>query len=81
MATITQLGNGHAAFVGLDASVAMHVAAAARGNWRALDNIDTSTSDLNRPADGLWPSEFAWLSDGTVAAPLTSFLPTGAIVL
>ena len=73
-----ELGAGHAVFVGVDASVAEHVTAAARGDWRALDDI---VPDLQRVPVGTWPSEFAWLSDGTVAAPLTSFLPAGVIVL
>jgi len=76
-----QLGAGHAVFVGVDASVATQVAAAARGDWHALDNIVPLSTDL-LPAAGLGsPSEFAWLSDGTVAAPLTNFLPAGALVL
>jgi hypothetical protein len=78
---LPQLGAGHAVFVGLDASVATHVVAAARGDWHALDNIASALSELSLFPQGGWPSEFAWLSDGTVAAPLTSFLPTGAIVL
>ena len=66
-----ELGTGHAVFVGLDAAIATHVAAAARGDWHAFDNIP-------RPLpEGAWASEFAWLWDGTVAAPLPYFLPAG----
>lgn len=71
----SQLGAGHAVFVGLDASIASHVVAAARGDWRALDNI------VSPLPEGARSSEFAWLSDGTVAAPLTYFLPAGAMTL
>jgi hypothetical protein len=71
----SQLGGGHAVFVGVDASIASNVAAAARGDWHALDNI------VSPLPEGAWSSEFAWLSDGTVAAPLTYFLPAGVIAL
>ena len=61
--------------VGLEASIASQVNAAARGEWNALDEIV-----LPAP-EGSWSSDFAWLSDGTVAAPLLHFLPTGRMIL
>jgi hypothetical protein len=70
-----ELGAGHAVFVGVDAAVASQAAAAARGEWHSLDNIQPPLPE------GLWSSEFAWLPDGTVAAPLTYFLPSGLLTL
>lgn len=66
-----ELGQGHACFVGLELSVARQVAAAARGDWAALDTVETMNGT------GRWSSEFSWLRDGTVVAPLQNFLPTG----
>lgn len=73
-----KLGTSHAVFVGLQADIAAHVSAAARGEWTALDEI--------RPVgleqlEGIWSSEFAWLPDGSVAAPVLYFLPTGGMTL
>jgi hypothetical protein len=73
-----ELGTGHAVFVGLRTEIAAQVSAAARGEWAALDEI--------RPVgleqlDGNWSSEFAWLPDGSVAAPVLNFLPTGGMAL
>jgi hypothetical protein len=70
-----EFGTSHAVFVGLQSRVASQIAAAARGEWNALDEA--------RPvgAEGRWDSDFAWLPDGSVAAPVLHFLPTGAIAL
>lgn len=70
-----ELGTSHAVFVGLQSNVALRIASAARGEWNALDEI--------RPvgAEGLWSSDFAWLPDGSVAAPVLNFLPTGGVTL
>lgn len=70
-----ELGVGHAVFVGVDANVASQAAEAARGEWHSFDNI--------RPPlpEGLWSSELAWLLDGTIAAPLPYFVPSGLMVL
>lgn len=70
-----ELGAGHSVFVGLETSIASHVAAAARGDWNAFDEIVPAT------AEGPWSSEFAWLRDGSVAAPLLHFLPTNLMIL
>jgi hypothetical protein len=70
-----ELGAGHAVFVGLELSIATQVATAARGEWNALDDI------VSPSPEGMRPSEFAWLPDGSVAAPLLYFLPTGQITL
>jgi hypothetical protein len=70
-----ELGAGYSVFVGLEASVAFKVAAAARGEWNALDEI------LPASPEGLWGSEFSWLPDGSVAAPLLHFIPTELVPL
>jgi hypothetical protein len=67
----TELGASHSVFIGLDLNVALRVSAAARGDWRSLDEIPLIQ------AKEASSSEFAWLLDGTVAAPIESFLPTG----
>lgn len=72
-----ELPLGHQAFVGLDLSIARDVANAARGEWLSLDRISPERIE----ARDFVSSEFAWLMDGTVAAPATHFLPTGAITL
>ena len=70
-----ELGTDHAVFVGLQSKVASQIAAAARGEWNGLDDV--------RPvgAEGQWSSDFAWLPDGSVAAPVLHFLPTGVLTL
>lgn len=70
-----EFGTSHAVFIGLQSRVAAQIAIAARGEWNALDEA--------RPqgAEGRWDSDFAWLPDGSVAAPALHFLPTGGIVL
>jgi hypothetical protein len=70
-----ELGTGHAVFVGLETSVASRVVAAARGEWNVLDEIPVAVPE------GLWSSEFSWLPDGSVAAPLLYFLPTDQVIL
>jgi hypothetical protein len=70
-----ELGAGHAVFVGLETAIASRVAAAARGEWNALDGIEFSAPE------GLWSSEFAWLRDGSIAAPLLHFRPTALMTL
>lgn len=65
-----ELGSGHAVFVGLERNVARQVARAARGEWSALDTIPPLQPE------GPWSSEFSWLQDGTVAGPVSFFLPT-----
>jgi len=70
-----QLGQGHACFIGLELSTALTVAKAARGNWNLLDDLATVEPS------GIWNSDFSWLRDGSVIAPLIYFLPTGAIQL
>ena len=70
-----ELGAGHAVFVGLETSIASQVAAAARGEWNALNEMQMMAPE------GLWSSEFAWLPDGSVAAPLLHFLPTNQMAL
>jgi hypothetical protein len=73
-----ELGVGHLAFVGLSLPIAKGVAAAARGDWAQLDQLYNINEHFpNEP----WPSEFAWLRDGTVAAPAQYFLPTGSVTL
>jgi hypothetical protein len=70
-----ELGTSHAVFVGLQSDVASQIATAARGDWNALDEV--------RPvgAEGQWSSDFAWLPDGSVAAPVLHFLPTGGLTI
>jgi len=70
-----EFGTSNAVFVGLQSRVASQIATAARGEWNALDEA--------RPigAEGEWSSDFAWLPDGTVAAPVTHFIPTGGLLL
>lgn len=70
-----ELGRGHAAFVGLRVDIAQHVARAARGDWASLDGL----ADVN--PEGGWSSEFSWLRDGTVLAPLEYFRPTRIVPL
>jgi len=70
-----ELGSGHLVFVGLNLATAVHVARAARGEWTALDGIAPAAPI------GTWSSEFAWLFDGTVAAPAQYFIPTGLVAL
>ena len=72
-----ELPHGHLAFVGLDLGIARDVAEAARGEWARLDSL---SPDVVEP-QGLISSEFSWLLDGTVAAPVTYFLPTGTVTL
>jgi hypothetical protein len=66
------LGRGHAVFVGLELKTAQRVARAARGAWESLDQLPEIIPQ------GSWSSEFSWLSDGTVLAPLEYFFPTGS---
>lgn len=66
-----ELGQGHAVFVGLKRSIAVEVSRAARGELSALDQLPEL-----RP-EGAWSSEFSWLPDGTVLAPLDYFAPSG----
>jgi hypothetical protein len=73
--TTLELGSGHAVFIGLQLSTARQIAKAVRGNWEALDALETT---LPR---GSWSSDFAWLADGTVAAPAEYFLPTAVETL
>jgi hypothetical protein len=70
-----ELGTSHAVFVGLQSDVASQLATVARGEWNALDEV--------RPvgAEGQWSSDFAWLPDGSVAAPVLHFLPTGGLTI
>lgn len=68
---------GHLAFVGLQRDIALDVAEAARGQWSSLDNIVPERVEPR----GSTSSEFAWLFDGTVAAPATHFVPTGFAAL
>ena len=70
-----ELGASHAVFVGLETSIAAQAASAARGEWNALDDIAPAAPE------GHWSSEFAWLPDGSVAAPLLHFLPTSVTTL
>jgi hypothetical protein len=70
-----ELGQAHAAFVGLDRAIAESVAAAARGQEERLDDLPTLAPE------GVQASEFSWLEDGTVMAPLAYFLPTGVMTL
>jgi len=70
-----ELGAGHGVFVGLKRDIAVQVAAAARGSLETLDNLQPLLPE------GLWGSEFSWLRDGTVVAPMTYFAPTGVQVL
>jgi hypothetical protein len=72
-----ELPLGHFAFVGLDLNIARDVAEASRGEWSRLDGIGP---ELVEPRDFV-SSEFAWLLDGSVVAPATYFLPTGAVTL
>jgi hypothetical protein len=65
------LGAGHAVFVGLEKSIAIRVSEAARGYWGALDELPVLIPE------GSWSSDFSWLRDGTVLAPLQYFAPTG----
>lgn len=71
----TELGAGHSVFIGLDADIASQVAEAARGEWQILNGIEPVIPE------GTWSSEFAWLPDGTVAAPLLYFFPTELMTL
>ena len=70
-----ELGAGHSVFIGLDADIASRVAQAARGEWEVLNAIKPVVPE------GTWSSEFAWLFDGTVAAPLLYFIPTQVMIL
>lgn len=70
-----ELGASQAVFVGLETSIASRVATAARGEWNALDSIEPATPETS------WSSEFAWLPDGSIAAPLTHFRPTALTTL
>jgi len=70
-----ELGAGHSVFIGLDADIASRVAQAARGEWEVLNAIEPVVPE------GTWSSEFAWLFDGTVAAPLLYFIPTQVMIL
>lgn len=70
-----ELGSGHAVFVGLASSVATEVVRAARGDWAALDSLEVPN------VIGRWSSDFSWLDDGTVIAPVEQFLPTSVITL
>jgi hypothetical protein len=65
-----ELGTGHSVFIGLQLSAVRQIAKAARGNWEQLDALEIAAPR------GSWGSEFAWLADGTVAAPAEYFLPT-----
>jgi hypothetical protein len=66
------LGVGHSVFVGLESSIALDVARAARGEWERLDSLSAERFTARVIAS----SEFAWLPDGTVAAPADYFVPT-----
>jgi hypothetical protein len=70
-----ELGTGHAVFVGLQSRVASQIASAVRGEWNAVDEAHPVG------AEGQSSSDFAWLPDGTVAAPVLHFIPTGVLVL
>ncbi len=70
-----EFGTSHAVFVGLQSRLASQVAAAARGEWNALDEAHAAGPE------GAWSSDFAWLPDGSVAAPALHFIPTGRLVL
>lgn len=70
-----ELGRGHAVFVGLQRDTAASVATAARGNWSAL------LEPPIRAPTGTQNSDFGWLRDGTVMAPLQYFVPTGQVTL
>ncbi len=70
-----ELGTSHAVFVGLQSDIASRLATVARGAWNVLDEV--------RPvgAEGRWSSDFAWLPDGSVAAPVLHFVPTGGLTI
>ena len=70
-----EFGTSHAVFVGLQSQVAAQLSHAARGEWNSLDELGPIGPE------GLTSSEFAWLLDGTVAAPAVNFFPTGAVTL
>jgi hypothetical protein len=66
---------GRTAFIGLRLDVASRVARAARGAWNELDHLPVATPEE------AWGSEFAWLRDGSVAAPAEYFaLPQRGVV-
>ena len=70
-----ELGQGHGVFIGLELSRARTVSRAARGEWESLDELE------HMEAEGIWSSEFSWLRDGTVCAPMTYFLPSSVETL
>lgn len=59
----------------LELSIALTIATVARGNWNLLDDLGTMEPN------GVWHSDFSWLRDGSVIAPLTYFLPTRTVQL
>jgi hypothetical protein len=70
-----ELGTSHAVFVGLQSRVASQIVNAVRGEWNTLNDIHPVG------AEGQSSSDFAWLPDGTVAAPVVHIIPTGVLVL